>query len=422
MYRLSNTIRDYAWGSHDALADLLGRVPTGAPEAEMWIGAHPLAPSVAIGPDGSGTPLDKLVASAPESLLGAEAAARFGRLPFLAKVLAAAKPLSLQVHPTLEQARAGYAAEQAAGIDPESPERNYKDDFHKPEMLYALTPFAALCGFRPAQEAAALFEALAGALAGAGSRGGPEADGGAVAAAKHTGGLLRSGDRRAAFTFLLQAGDGVVPLVGAAAAAVGADPALAALDPGLAELPSLAGHYPNDPGVLVSLMLNHVRLEAGQAMYLPAGNVHAYLHGLGIEIMASSDNVLRGGLTGKHIDLPELLATVDFSDLGVPLCAPEVSALGQELYRPPFAEFQLQRVAVPSPAEAGADLAGGDVPLVQNGPVALVCVEGELLLDSPRGDLRVARGESVFIGADESPVMARPVDGHGALAFAFTIA
>ncbi|GAA3679411.1 mannose-6-phosphate isomerase, class I [Arthrobacter ginkgonis] len=417
MYRLSNTVRDYAWGSHDALADLLGRVPTGAPEAEMWIGAHPLAPSVAIGPDGTSTPLDELLASAPQSLLGAEAAARFGRLPFLAKVLAAAKPLSLQVHPTLEQARAGYAAEQAAGIAPESPQRNYKDDNHKPEMLYALTGFAALCGFRPVDEAAKLFEALAGSLAGDGTGAGEDA----LEAARHTAGLLRAGDRRAAFTFLLEAGDGVVPLVGAAAAAVGTDPALSA-DPGLAELPSLAGHYPGDPGVLVSLMLNHVRLEAGQAMYLPAGNVHAYLHGLGIEIMASSDNVLRGGLTGKHIDLPELLATVDFSDLGVPLCGPEVSELGQELYRPPFDEFQLQRVAVPSPAEAAADLAGGDVPIVQNGPVALVCIEGELLLDSPRGDLRVARGESVFIGADESPVIARPVDGHGALAFAFTIA
>ncbi|GER23848.1 mannose-6-phosphate isomerase [Zafaria cholistanensis] len=426
MYRLSNTVRDYAWGSTDAIAGLLGRVPTGGPEAELWIGAHPGAPSVATAADGTSVPLDKLISSAPLSLLGAEAAGRFGRLPFLAKVLAAAKPLSLQVHPTLEQARAGFAAEEAAGVDPQSPRRNYKDDNHKPEMLYALTPFAALCGFRPVEEAASLFEALAGSLAGDTGTETAETEttgtGEALAAARHTAALLREGDRRAAFAFLLEAGDGVVPLVEAAAAAVGTDPALAATDPGLAELPSLAGHYPGDPGVLVSLMLNHVVLAPGQAMYLPAGNVHAYLRGLGIEVMASSDNVLRGGLTGKHIDLPELLATVDFTGLGVPLCTPEFSELGQELYRPPFSEFQLQRVAVPSPGQAAGNLAGGDVPLAQNGPLALVCVEGELLLDSPRGDLRVARGESVFIGADESPVIARPVDGHGALAFAFTVA
>jgi mannose-6-phosphate isomerase len=413
MHRLNNTVRDYPWGSTTLMAELFGTVPDGTPQAEMWIGAHPDSPSLAVQADGTAQALDSLVEADPAGTIGGDAAERFGRLPFLAKVLAAGGPLSLQVHPTLEQAKAGFAAEESAGVPRGAPHRNYKDNNHKPEMIFALTPFAALCGFRDARESAALFRRLAAAV----GHGAP------AGAAERTAALLETGDLRAAFADLLEGSADVVALVGAASAAVAADASLRD-DAGLAELPSLAGYYPGDPGVLVSLMLNHVTLDPGQAVYLPAGNIHAYLRGLGVEVMASSDNVLRGGLTGKHVDLPELLATVDFTSLPVPFLEPETTALGQELYRPPFDEFQLQRIVLP-PAGTGAasasGMAGGDVPLTQNGPVVLVCVQGGLLLDTPRGDERVACGESVFVPANESPAIAKATGTDGAVAFAVTV-
>lgn len=416
MYRLSNTVRGYPWGSRTAIAELLGTEPTGDPAAEMWIGAHPDSPSVATHPDhGVPTRLDELVATDPARFLGQDAAGHYGRLPFLAKILAAAQPLSLQVHPTLGQARAGFAAEEAAGVDRAAGHRNYKDDNHKPEILFPLTEFSALCGFRDAAASAALFGWLAEAI-----ESDPEVDdeaGRGAGAARRTAATLGQGDLRGAFTDLLSGGDDVVQLVGLAAAVV-ASGRHAVGDPGLAELPSLAGFYPGDPGVLVSLMLNHLTLRPGQAVYLPAGNIHAYLRGLGVEVMASSDNVLRGGLTGKHMDLPELVDTVDFTSLGVPYLEAEEGLLGQELYRPPFDEFQLQRICLPGDAQ----MAGDDVAVAQNGPVTLVCVSGELLLDSPQGDLRVTRGESVFIPANEAPVVAKHQGDEPTLAFAVTTA
>jgi mannose-6-phosphate isomerase len=172
LYEIENVLRDYAWGSTTAIAALLGRAESGRPEAELWIGAHPDSPSVARVPeDGSATALDALISRDPEHFLGAESVARFGpRLPFLAKILAAAQPLSLQVHPSLDQARAGFARENAEGLAAHAPNRNYRDDNHKPEMIFALTPFEALCGFRPAaqtreilQHVAAAFDAVEGA-------------------------------------------------------------------------------------------------------------------------------------------------------------------------------------------------------------------------------------------------------------------
>ncbi|MDN6201112.1 MAG: mannose-6-phosphate isomerase, class I [Micrococcaceae bacterium] len=401
MYRLSNTVRDYPWGSTTAIAELFGTRATGGPEAEMWIGAHPDSPSAASHPDLEGTtPLDELVATDPVLFLGEETATRFGRLPFLAKILAAEKPLSLQVHPTLDQARAGFAAEQEAGVDRSASHRNYKDDNHKPELLFALTAFSALCGFRPAGESAALFTWLADTIDADPEL--PDADGSAQAVARRTATTLGQGDLRGAFTQLLSGGEDVARLVGLASAAV-ASGRHQVHDPGLAELETLNGFHPGDPGVLVSLMLNHLTLEPGQAIYLPAGNIHAYLRGLGVEVMASSDNVLRGGLTGKHIDLPELMDTVDFHSLGVPHLEAAENLLGQEIYRPPFDEFQLQRIALPGDAL----LAGDDVAVAQNGPVAIICVSGDLLLDSPRGNLELARGQSAFIPAAEAPEVAK---------------
>lgn len=432
MYLLNNTLRPYAWGSFTAMAELFGREPSGGPEAELWIGAHPGAPSGLVPPVPDADTLDQLIAADPHQMLGRETAEAYGNvLPFLAKVLAAGAPLSLQVHPTREQARAGFAAEDAAGLDRGAPDRNYKDDNHKPEMIFALTPFEALCGFREPDDAAQLFRTAARAVQARGAEV-PELLSWAV-------NELSSGHDAAArlqnvFRALIGDGEEVRAAVRLTAAALtGADAAdLAPYAKELATAVDLNLYYPDDPGVLLSLLLNRASLQPGEAVYLPAGNVHAYLSGLGIEVMASSDNVLRGGLTPKHIDVAELLRTVDFRPLGVPLLAPEFTQMGQELYRPPFGEFALQRIELEQHAQdAGegpspASMSGSDVSVLQNGPTIVLVVRGTVVLDSPKGDLVLETGQSAFIPAAEAPVIAK-LSAHsaqhddGALAFAVTV-
>ncbi|MHA7277301.1 mannose-6-phosphate isomerase, class I [Arthrobacter sp. HLT1-21] len=420
MYLLENTLRPYAWGSETAIAELLGRVPSGGPEAELWMGAHPDSPSRAVLDDGTRVNLDHLIASDPVRTLGASAVQHFGaRLPFLLKVLAAAAPLSLQVHPSSSQARAGFDAENAAGLPADAPHRNYRDGSHKPEMIFALTTFEALCGFRPAPEAAAVFEQLVAAVQASGASV-PQLLTDVVAD-------LRDSDPRAAlrgaFTRLLTGGEAAAQAAELVAATLATAPG-----PEAATVRELTEHYPADPGVLVSLLLNRVSLSPGQAIYLPAGIIHAYLSGLGIEVMASSDNVLRGGLTPKHIDVPELVNTVTFEAVTVPAVAARHTGLGQELYCPPFDEFALQRLELRS---GSGSMASSDVPLAQNGPVLVLAVAGSIVLDSPRGDLLVPRGCSAFVPANEAPVMVKLAagtgpesdqDDDGALAFAVTLA
>ena len=423
MYLLSGTLRPYAWGSLTAMAELFGRDPSGEPEAELWFGAHPGAPSAVLGEE-AGT-LDELIARDPARLLGSSTVAVHGEsLPFLAKVLAAGSPLSLQVHPTREQAAAGFAAEEAAGVDRAAADRNYKDANHKPEMIFALTDFEALCGFRQPEEAAQLFRTVARLAETTGTP--------APALFTETASDLESGRPEnerleGVFRRLISGGDEVREAVAAAAGAVRKlqCPDREGLDPAVAELDELDGYYPGDPGVLISLLLNRVSLSPGEAIYLPAGNIHAYLRGLGVEVMASSDNVLRGGLTPKHVDLPELLRTIDFQALGVPRVEPERSGLGQELYRPPFSEFSLQRLELAQTA-GSASMSAADVPLLQNGPTLVMALRGSLVLDSPKQDLVLNPGDCAFIGADEAPVIAKLAShsaqhDDGALAFAVTV-
>ncbi|OMH31408.1 mannose-6-phosphate isomerase, class I [Tersicoccus sp. Bi-70] len=441
MFRLTSTIRPYAWGSTTAIATLLGREPSGDPEAELWLGAHPDSPSViAPGEPAAGARLDDVIAEEPGATLGTAAAERFdGRLPFLMKVLAAGAPLSLQVHPTIEQAEAGYAAEDEAGVARDASERNYRDRNHKPEMIYALSDFAALSGFRdPAATAGLLREAIAMLTGDAGS--GAEGSGAQGAGVR----LL------AELADLLEA---EAPSSGAGASGTDEDPrlrqafalvfdrredaalsaeALAGLAPGsmsgvvspataisIATAADLQERYPGDPGVIVSLLLNRVSLLPGEALYLPAGNVHAYLSGLGIEVMATSDNVLRGGLTSKHVDVPELLKTVRFAALGVPELPAVETEWGQRVFAPPFDEFALQ--VLDFRGGTGDGSTSDDVPVLQHGPVLVLVTDGALVLDSPNGSLRVARGDAVFIPAAEAPVMARAAE-PGTRAFAATVA
>ncbi len=383
--RLSNTVRPYSWGTTSAIADLLGIADDGEPKAELWLGAHPDSPSTVPG----GQRLDQLVADDATRLLGPRVEAAFGpRLPYLLKVLSAETALSLQVHPNAEQARAGFADEEARGVPQDAPERRYRDPFHKPEMIVALEPFDALCGLRdPAQT-----RVLLGTL---------EVDDLAWA---HLLGLLSHSDSTTALrdsvSWLLGDDERLPELVRAAGQA-----AAARTDrPEFVTAAELADAYPGDPGVLVALLLNRVRLAPGEALYLPAGNIHAYLHGTGIEVMASSDNVLRAGLTPKHVDAAELMRITDFTPRPVPVVVPQSSG-PLTMYRPAADEFELAFVTL-----TGEDAkAWHDVPV--SGPRILLVLEGEVEVSVRRvvgsEAERVARGSSVFVPASEGNVALR---------------
>lgn len=413
MFELSNVMRNYAWGSTTAIAELLGRTPGAQPEAELWMGAHVDSPSIAQTTAGP-IPLDKLIADNPLATLGADVEAQFGsKLPFLCKLLAAETALSLQVHPTLSQAKERFQAEELAGIPSGAAWRNYKDDNHKPEMIFALSEFHALCGFRHCADAAQLFAKVRQALVDSGSSS-PALLEEIISTLNSR--MVEQAVIRQAFTKLIAGGEAAAALVDDAAAALrsrfDSDPDYPR-DPALLTVVELAVQYPADPGVLISLLLNRITLEPGQAIYLPAGNIHAYLHGLGLEVMASSDNVLRGGLTGKHVDVPELLNTVDFQPSVVPYVPVSKSHLGQELLEPPFAEFVVQRLELSADSEP--------IPVVQRGPVILICISGSVRLDSPQSERVMVRGGTVFVPANEEPVMVHP-HGEDSRVFAVTVA
>jgi mannose-6-phosphate isomerase len=371
MWQLTNTVRHYPWGSHTVIPELLGEPsPAEQPCAELWMGAHPGDPSVL----STGTPLDKAIAEEPEALLGPAVLERFGpRLPFLLKVLAAETPLSLQAHPTPEQARAGFAAEEAAGIPRDDVTRTFRDPYHKPELLLALTTFEALCGFRPVEESLHCVAKLQ------------------VPELKPTIAALARGGLRAAIPQLLGLSDRnrtqLVETVAEAAARF-----VAAADPEFINTyrwaASLAQTYPGDPGVVISLLCNHLKLAPGEAVFLPAGNLHAYLSGAGVEVMAASDNVLRGGLTAKHVDLAALIEVLDFTDRKVPVLHPVLGPGGLR-YPVPVEDFDLTRCQL----DTGAGT------LTTGGPQVLFCTEGRAVLASSDGELVLEKGASAFVPA-----------------------
>ncbi|MGI5426260.1 mannose-6-phosphate isomerase, class I [Streptomyces sp. CA-179760] len=383
MDRLDNTIRPYAWGSPTAIPNLLGVEPTGEPQAEMWMGAHPGAPSRT----GRGT-LVEVVDAAPEKELGPAAVAKFGaRLPFLLKILAAGAPLSLQVHPDLAQAKEGYADEERRGIPVDAPHRNYKDANHKPELICALTEFDGLCGFRDPLEAAGLLDDLG------------------VDSLKPYVDLLHAHPEDAALREVLTAiltadPDEMSRTVTEAAAACDR------LGGAYAPYADIAHHYPGDPGVIAAMLLNHVRLQPGEALYLGAGVPHAYLQGLGVEIMANSDNVLRCGLTPKHVDVPELLRIVHFRAGDPGVLRPEASPDGEEVYETPIDEFRLSRYVLPE--------AGATHDLTRPTPQILLCTAGTVRA----GEHDLTPGGSVFVPAGEKA----EVSGTGTLFRATVIA
>jgi mannose-6-phosphate isomerase len=375
---LKNTIQEYAWGSRTAIPELLGRpVPAEKPQAELWMGAHPKAPSQVLS-DGIWRSLPEVIQESPAETLGQEVAARFSnKLPFLFKVLAAARPLSIQAHPNKEQAEQGFARENELGVLLDAPRRNYRDDNHKPEIICALTPFFALNGFRKLEEALRLLEKIR------------------VSGLAEIVSFLRSHPNRDGlkkfFNHLMTMDRGKQRKI--VEQAVNSAEQQTNEEPVWTWMIKLNEEYPGDMGVLSPLFLNLVRLKPQQAMYLPAGELHGYLEGVGIELMANSDNVLRGGLTPKHIDVQELLTVLNFTDGDLNILGPENLAFGEAIYSTEAEEFALSVMRL----NKGAPFSSPRNRSVE----IMICTEGEVsVTDLSAGDItRLTRGMSIIVPA-----------------------
>ena len=373
---LTNTPRYAAWGSTTTIAELLGSEPSGGPEAELWFGAHPASPARFVEPEAAGFETLQQWAEAHGEVDAASGTGRW--LPYLLKVLAAAKPLSLQAHPTPAQARAGFDRENAAGIPIDAPERNYRDPHPKPELIVAVSEsFDALAGFRPRDEVKAVFAELG-----------------------ETEAAARLDDMPAFVAWLLKRGDGVDELVEKVVAHEFAD------DDTLRLVRSLADDYPGDPGIVLALTLNRVRLNRGEALFVPAGTIHAYVEGLGIELMTASDNVLRGGLTVKHIDVPELLDVLDTTPGGVPWLEPLVVT---DAHRTNHAAGSAPRLYWVT----------GDATLALSGDAIALCTEGAFTLRGRGSASSIDGGGAVLATRDELPL---EVTGSGSLFVASAVA
>lgn len=377
---MTGAIQPYAWGSTTYLPEFLGKQPTDEPQAELWLGAHSLASATV-----DGRPLDELIAADPAGVVGAASVEEFGEtLPFLLKVLAIAKPLSLQAHPTRTQAEEGYAREDAAGIALDATERLYKDTWPKPEMVCALVDSEALCGFRDPEATYDLFGQLG--VAAATALVAPLVD----AALPH--------DRRLAEVFarVLQLSGDELTVVADVVAAAGAIDVEGDLGLFARTAGELGGHYGDDPGILAALLMNRVAVAPGQAVFLPAGNLHAYLHGAGVEIMANSDNVMRGGLTPKHVDVAGLIAILDFTPGFPGYIEPVEESPGCWRYPTPAPEFALWRLELSEAPVAVPATGFGRVLLVTDGSASV-------------GELTLGRGQAAFV----EPAEEVSVTGHG---------
>ncbi|HEX4221909.1 MAG TPA: mannose-6-phosphate isomerase, class I [Pseudonocardiaceae bacterium] len=397
MELLRNAVRPYAWGSRTVIAQLQGReVPTAHPEAELWMGAHPDDPSTVLGADGVERSLIEVLEADPVGMLGEKCAQRWdNRLPFLLKVLAADEPMSMQAHPSAEQALAGFEREEANGIPRTAASRNYPDPTAKPELVCALTEFHVLAGFRDPHRTVELFKALdvpgfdryASLLVEQ-----PDADG-----------------LRTLFTTLITLPaavlDELLPQVVDACVAQAKEHGPFSLE--CRTILELSELYPGDVGVLAGLLLNRLVLGPGEAVYLAAGNLHAYLRGTAVEILANSDNILRCGLTPKHVDVPELLRVLDFEHGDMPILRGEPAVPHMMTYPTDAPEFELSRLEW---FDGGID---EDVAIDHIGPQLLICTEGAAELSRPGlPPLKLASGDSAWLPARdcaEGPVLVHPL-------------
>lgn len=407
MLDLESHLQHYAWGSETEIPALLRKAPDGTPWAEAWFGAHPMAPSCIAGGSSpvGGDRLDALIAADPVHMLGADVGRAFqGRLPYLLKLIAAERPLSLQVHPTRAHAEESFAAENAAGLPLDSPRRTYRDANHKPEMLIALTPFTALCGFRTPRRAAVILEGL----------GTPLTDRlHSLLVANPTAHGMRAAFRTLVSASMRPSPEAVHDVVEACRARAEAN---ASPSPRIDRFVALlAAHHPGDPGVVAALLLNPVTLQPGEAMFVPPGALHAYLHGTGLEVMATSDNVLRAGLTPKKVDADEVLQCVSVTAAPPLRVAPERQNPTSVAYYAPVDDFELAITQLPPSDGTGAGMSGAgasgagtvDHPIPGTGPRIVLALEGEMTLATASGTHALSAGKAVFIPAAEGPLTAR---------------
>ncbi|MBA4368847.1 MAG: mannose-6-phosphate isomerase, class I [Desulfobacterium sp.] len=378
---LKNTIQEYAWGSRTLISNLVGDAsPSEKPQAELWMGAHPKAPSL-VNYKGEWQPLDQLISSYPNEILGADVAGRYSnKLPYLFKILAAAKPLSIQAHPSLQQAVAGFERENLQKIPLDAKQRNYRDDNHKPECICALTPYWALCGFRPISEMQSLFSKIQT----------PEIEPSIQELSNREGGnrirlffqkltTLSSADRESGLSSVVRKAK-----------------QYASQDPVFEWIVKLYDEYGHDVGILSPVFLNLICLQPGQALFLFSGELHAYLGGLGIELMANSDNVLRGGLTPKHVDISELINVLRFEEKNLEILEPVSIGECEKAYSTWAEEFVLSVITL----RQGISYLSKKKRSVE----IMICVEGNAMLIDMKSKKQVSlsKGQSVIIPARAS--------------------
>ncbi|HUH53112.1 MAG TPA: mannose-6-phosphate isomerase, class I [Microbacteriaceae bacterium] len=439
---ISNEPRTYAWGSKDAIPEILQKAPTGEPQAEVWLGDHIGDPAQVAGCYGEQLTLIDLIKQDPK-IYGVSG----GPLPFLVKILGIGGPLSLQVHPNISQAEAGFAEEEQLKIPLDDPRRSFKDKNHKPELLVALTPVRALFGFRPIRDLLDDLATIATHAGTCGVRGSqPLLALATRLSAKFENKVARSFDNaatnaeeaaaRATRDYMLDWVFSETTEVTEALNAlknifVGAN---ATMIFGFSQvrfevLQELLTKHPNDPGALVSLMTNIVQLAPGEALFVETGQLHAYLSGVGVEVMASSDNVIRAGLTPKHVDISKLRSILSLQENAAKPFLGVRSSPGVTSWEPDISDFSLHRVRV-APIEAPFELAAENVaPMVRfetPNPVVLLATEGQLWVErvgdqNVAGDslevARVRKGQSLYISTGDEI----EISGHGE-AFLATVA
>ncbi len=386
---LKNTVQEYPWGSHHAIAELLGQGgPSASPQAELWMGAHPKAPSL-VKYEGQWVSLAAMIEECPVEMLGSEVSSRFhNQLPYLFKVLAAAQPLSIQAHPSREQAEAGFERENRLAIPIGAPNRNYRDPNHKPECICALTPFWALAGFRKRVDIVSYLETIW--------------PGHAVSMLEPLKDERDSSGTGRFYRFLMEMVEGPRERL---AEGLSKNAYLQTdTDPVFRWIAALQRNHGSDLGVLSPALFNLIRLEPGQALFLPAGVPHAYLEGVGVELMANSDNVLRGGLTPKHVDIPELMRVLDFGESDVHALSPLKTDVWEERYPSKAEEFTLSALSI----REGRPY----VNAAERSIEILLCTEGQTLISDPacRQNIPLDKGTSVVIPAS---VDAYTIAGNG---------
>lgn len=365
MYLLTNATQSYAWGSTAAIPSFLGLREDGKPVAELWLGTHPLAPSLVEQAVGVSVPLAEVA----------------GDLPFMMKILAADKPLSLQVHPGSALAAAGFAAEEAGGKPITAPDRSFKDPHHKPEMAYALTTFDTLVGFRPTAEILRILAAIDTPLT------------------KGLGADLRAHPGFAGIVRLIERLLGEIPDRSQVDEVVNACRALGEssmdIKRAYSTVVEIAEYFPGDVGVVISLFLNRLTLQPGEAAFLGSGVLHAHLSGMCVEVMASSDNVLRAGLTEKHINPEGLVKCLNKGMSRVARVAPEQWGFSTDVFSPDVDEFAL------SMTQCSFIEHNGTV-LPNSGRRLILCTGGEVTLLNAAGEsFDLKRGDSVYAGPED---------------------